>query len=103
MIRQVDKSRKCGCPLCVKELTRGAQIRIAPAAAPSVPLSVPNAVRAVRRLLLSMLCRLRCLWRLRRLRPVGTAEAKPQPAPHPAASLSFWKSGGGPAFSLSKT
>ena len=32
-------------------------------------------VPAVRRLLLSMLCRLRCLWRLRRLRPVGTAEA----------------------------
>ena len=28
---------------------------------------------------------------------------QPQPAPAPKASLSFWKSGGGPAFSLSKT
>jgi hypothetical protein len=39
--------------------------------------AVPDAhlVPAVRRLLLSMLCRLRCLWRLRRLRPVGTNEA----------------------------
>ena len=27
---------------------------------------------------------------------------QPQPAPAPKASLSFWKSGGGPAFSLSK-
>jgi hypothetical protein len=38
-----------------------------------------------------MLCRLRCLWRLRRLRPVGTAEA--------TTATAATASGGQPWFS----
>ena len=35
--------------------------------------------------------------------PQAQPQLQPQPAPPPTASLSFWESGGGPAFSLSKT